>query len=129
MLIIYRNKHLRVTELFETIQIDFDTEFMTARLSFIHRLQYSPSDREKQSPAKKRKKLLMTKNVVEWYFFKNALIETVLFEYFFFYFVSAIAGLCRSSSGIPIISDPQSQYKIRATRLWPFRSFNRLSSY
>jgi hypothetical protein len=33
----------------------------------------------------------MTKNVVEWYFFKNALIETVILEYFFFYFVSANA--------------------------------------
>jgi hypothetical protein len=28
------------------------------------------------------KKLLTTKNVVEWYFYKNALIENVLLEYF-----------------------------------------------
>jgi hypothetical protein len=79
------------------MQIAFDTEFMTARLSFIHQLHYSLGDRESKS-CEKMKKLLTTKNAVDWNFFKNALIETVLFEFFFYYFVAANAGVCRSSS-------------------------------
>ncbi len=113
------------------MQKAFDTEFMTARLSFIHQLQYSLSDREKQSPAKKWRNYLRQKMLSNGISLRTLWLKLCIFEYFFYYFVAENAGVSSMyiELEVQIQSDPRSQYKKRATRLWPFRSFNRWSSF